>query len=99
MIGSDCPGIGAPLISQAFESLTEHELVLGPAHDGRYYLVGLRRPEPGLFRDIDWSTDLVLAQTVSRAHRLEMRSALLPTLRDIDTLQDAAAVGLTVAPP
>jgi uncharacterized protein len=94
LIGSDCPGIDAALVSRAFGSLSEHDLVLGPAHDGGYYLIGLRRPEPRLFRGVDWSTDAVLAQTLSRAARLKLHSALLPRLRDIDTPEDAIALGL-----
>lgn len=94
LMGSDCPGIDVPLLSKAFGSLDEHDLVLGPAQDGGYYLIGLRRPEPRLFRRVSWSTDSVLAQTLARAGRLGLCSAILPTLRDIDTSEDAAALGL-----
>jgi rSAM/selenodomain-associated transferase 1 len=94
LMGSDCPGVDVPLVSKAFGSLKEHDLVLGPAQDGGYYLIGLQRPEPRLFRRVSWSTDSVLAQTLLRARRLGLRSAILPTLRDIDTPEDAAALGL-----
>lgn len=94
LIGSDCPGIDAPLLSRAFDSLEQNDLVLGPAQDGGYYLIGLQRPEPRLFRGVRWSTDSVLAQTLLRAGRLGLRSAILPTLRDVDTTDDAATVGL-----
>lgn len=94
LIGSDCPGIDAPLVSRAFTSLEEQEIVLGPAQDGGYYLIGLQRPEPRLFRGIAWSTDAVLTQTLARAGRLGLRWSVLPVLRDVDTTADAAAMGL-----
>lgn len=94
VIGSDCPDVDAGLVGRAFEALEGHDLVLGPARDGGYYLVGLRAPAPELFRGIRWSTDAVLGETVSAARRLALRTRLLPTLRDIDTLSDARAAGL-----
>jgi len=94
LIGSDCPGVHARLVSRAFADLDEHELVIGPAHDGGYYLIGLREPAPGLFRSIGWSTDAVLKQTLARAGRLGLRAAVLPILRDVDTRRDAQVLGL-----
>jgi hypothetical protein len=94
LIGSDCPGIDAQLVSRAFATLDEHDLTIGPARDGGYYLIGLRGPAPRLFRGISWSTDVVLDQTLEQARRLGLRSAILPTLRDIDTAADARALRL-----
>lgn len=87
LMGSDCPGIDMPMVSRAFASLQEHDVVLDPAQDGGYYLIRLQRPEPRLFRGIDWSTDAVFAQTLSQAGRLGLRSTVLPILRDIDTMR------------
>jgi rSAM/selenodomain-associated transferase 1 len=94
VIGSDCPGVDAALVSRALAALDEHDLVLGPAHDGGYYLIGLRAPVRQLFRRIAWSTHTVLGQTVARARQLGLRTLLLPRLRDVDTASDARAVGI-----
>ena len=91
IIGTDCPGLGAAHLTQAIELLREHDVVLGPATDGGYYLLGLRQPRPELFRDKRWSTDSVLADTLADAQRLGLRVALLPELRDVDTADDLAA--------
>lgn len=94
LMGSDCPGIDASLVSRAFSTLDAHDVVLGPAHDGGYYLIGLRAAMPELFRGIAWSTPAVLEQTVAAAQQLGLRCWLLPTLRDVDTAADARAAGI-----
>jgi rSAM/selenodomain-associated transferase 1 len=91
IIGTDCPGLRAAHLTQAVELLRGHDVVLGPATDGGYYLLGLRRPQPELFRHKRWSTDSVLADTLADARRLGLRVALLPELRDVDTAEDLAA--------
>lgn len=93
MIGSDCPGVDADLVSRAMAALDAHDLVVGPAHDGGYYLIGLRAPAPQLFQDIAWSTEAVLEETLARARQLGLGAALLPMLRDVDTASDASAAG------
>ncbi len=90
IIGTDCPEITPHLLAHAFQALTTHDLVLGPAQDGGYYLIGLRRLVPELFQDIAWSTADVLSQTVRIAHQLNLAIAHLPTLRDIDQPEDLA---------
>ncbi|MGH7548357.1 MAG: TIGR04282 family arsenosugar biosynthesis glycosyltransferase [Gemmatimonadales bacterium] len=94
IIGSDCPGVDRRLVAEAFGALNEDDVVLGPALDGGYYLIGLSRPEPALFRDISWSTARVADQTRARAHALGLSCHLLRPLRDVDTLEDARALGL-----
>ncbi|MEX2156867.1 MAG: TIGR04282 family arsenosugar biosynthesis glycosyltransferase [Gemmatimonadales bacterium] len=94
VIGSDCPAVDACVVTQALASLDERDLVLGPAHDGGYYLIGLRAPASQLFHGIAWSTAAVLSQTVARARQLGLSAALLPTLRDVDTASDARAAGV-----
>ncbi|MBI3982841.1 MAG: TIGR04282 family arsenosugar biosynthesis glycosyltransferase [Gemmatimonadetes bacterium] len=94
IIGSDCPGVDRRLVAQALETLHSRDVVVGPSHDGGYYLIGLRTPTPGLFHEVAWSTPAVLGQTLARVHRLGLGAALLPTLRDVDTIADARAVGL-----
>ena len=94
IIGSDCPGVDRRLVSQAFDTLDTRDVVIGPAHDGGYYLIGLRAPAPGLFHGVAWSTPAVLGQTLALVHRLGLSAALLPTLRDVDTVSDARAARL-----
>jgi rSAM/selenodomain-associated transferase 1 len=96
VIGSDCPDVDAPLVRRAFAALDEHDVVLGPARDGGYYLIGLRAPAPQLFRGIPWSTEAVLGETLARVRQLALRPRLLPTLRDIDTVNDARAAGIVL---
>jgi uncharacterized protein len=88
ILGADCPGLESGTLRDAFDQLESHDAVLGPARDGGYYLVGLRRPAPELFRDIDWSTARVLDQSVERAAQAGLTIALLPTLDDLDTPED-----------
>jgi hypothetical protein len=94
LIGSDCPGIDAKLVARGFASLDEYDLTIGPTQDGGYYLIGLRGPAPLLFGDISWSTGVVLEQTLAQARRLGLNPAILPTLRDVDTVTDARALNL-----
>jgi len=88
VIGTDCPDVSSGLLRTAFDALTHHDLVLGPARDGGYYLIGLRRPAPDLFEDMAWSTASVLSQTLERAATLGLSVRLLPTLSDVDEPSD-----------
>lgn len=90
IIGTDCPGLRDTHLRQAFALLETNDLVLGPATDGGYYLLGLRQPYPALFQHKAWSTDSVLADTLADAGRLGLRVALLPELRDVDNAADLA---------
>jgi rSAM/selenodomain-associated transferase 1 len=94
IVGSDCPAVDAGLVEEAFAALMEHDLVLGPAHDGGYYLIGLDAPHVALFRDIPWSTEAVLDRTIANARRLGLDYLLLPRHRDVDAAADARALGL-----
>jgi rSAM/selenodomain-associated transferase 2/rSAM/selenodomain-associated transferase 1 len=88
LVGTDCPGIRPAILDRAFDALREHDLVLGPAADGGYYLVGVRRDHPALFRDIPWSTDAVLQLTLDAARRLGLSICLVDTLHDVDRPED-----------
>lgn len=88
VIGGDCPALHADHLSAAFAGLHEHDLVLGPATDGGYYLIGLRRPQPELFRDIAWGGPEVRAQTLAAARSAEMTVELLEPLSDVDLPSD-----------
>ena len=88
IIGTDCPSIDLEILTVAFEYLKNKDLVLGPAIDGGYYLIGLRRSIPELFVDVDWGTDKVLRQTVNTAGKINLAVGYLPTLADIDRPED-----------
>ncbi len=88
VIGGDSPTLPAAQLSQAWQALEEHDLVLGPTEDGGYYLVGATAPTPPIFDHIPWSTPDVWETTVARAATCGRRLAVLPTWYDIDELQD-----------
>jgi hypothetical protein len=88
MIGSDCPDVQASDIRDAWNALRDWDVVLGPAEDGGYYLIGLRRPEIDLFREIAWGSNTVLESTLARAKALNLKVHLLRALHDIDTVED-----------
>jgi uncharacterized protein len=88
VMGTDCPGITAHILQAAFEQLSMNDVVLGPAIDGGYYLIGLRSMIPELFVDMPWSTDAVLSQTMEIAQKLNRSVALLPLLADVDRPAD-----------
>ncbi|MDF5718706.1 MAG: TIGR04282 family arsenosugar biosynthesis glycosyltransferase [Rhizonema sp. NSF051] len=88
LIGTDCPDVNADILAEAFAKLHHYNLVLGPAMDGGYYLVGLQYPIPELFIDIDWGTAKVLQQTVKIAENLNLSVVYLPYLADIDRPED-----------
>ncbi len=88
IMGTDIPGITAPLITMAYTSLQAHAMVLGPTVDGGYYLIGLRAPAPELFENIPWSTDTVFSLTEEKAQARGLSIKILPELRDLDTVED-----------
>ena len=92
VVGSDIPTLPLDYYKQALTLLETNDLVLGPAEDGGYYLIGLTRPIPELFTDIAWSTDRVLAATQEKAARLGLKTALLSLWRDVDTVEDLKAL-------
>lgn len=87
-IGSDCPALGPDHLAAALAALTQVDVVLGPATDGGYYLIGLRQPQPALFEGIAWGTDQVLDQTLAAAHRQHLALDLLSPLTDVDRPED-----------
>lgn len=85
-IGADCPDLDEACLREAVGLLATHEVVIGPASDGGYYLIGLRAPAPSLFTGINWSTSTVLAETLRRAAEQRLSVALLRERLDIDDL-------------
>ncbi|MGD8304678.1 MAG: TIGR04283 family arsenosugar biosynthesis glycosyltransferase [Desulfobacterales bacterium] len=96
IVGSDIPGISADIIRQAFKMLRQKDLVLGPAKDGGYYLIGIRKTLPAktygrLFDGIHWGSDSVMAQTLQIAKDLGLEPVLLESLADVDRPADLPA--------
>jgi uncharacterized protein len=88
IIGTDCPDLDQTILTKAFNSLQHHDLVLGVAEDGGYYLIGLNRQIPELFQQIAWGTEQVLNQTSKIAQQLNLQVDYLTTLADVDRPQD-----------
>lgn len=86
--GSDCPDVTPALLKRAFHELKTSDVVAGPSSDGGYYLLGLNQVQEDLFRDISWSTEQVLDQTIKKAKGLSLTLSFLPELNDIDTIED-----------
>jgi glycosyltransferase A (GT-A) superfamily protein (DUF2064 family) len=87
MIGADTPTLPPAFLGEAFDALRSAEVALGPALDGGYYLVGLSRPCPDLFRQVSWSTPKVLAQTLRNLRRARLSLHVLPPWYDVDSPQ------------
>ncbi|MEM6362860.1 MAG: TIGR04282 family arsenosugar biosynthesis glycosyltransferase [Planctomycetota bacterium] len=100
LIGADCPRLTAADIAKGFDALHRNDLVLGPAEDGGYYLIGLRQPadwnrtcqQPSpwshLWTNIPWSTNDVFSATLAAARRDDLSVSLLPSRSDVDTASD-----------
>lgn len=88
IIGTDCPTMDAAVLQQALEALDEVDVVLQPAEDGGYTLIGMRDYWPQLFKDIAWGSSQVLTQSLERAESLGLKVRLLPLAWDLDRPED-----------
>lgn len=88
VLGTDSPTLPPRLVDRAFADLQTHSVVLGPACDGGYYLLGVRGALPPVFEGIDWGTESVFAQTVEALNAAGLEFALLPYWYDIDRPDD-----------
>ena len=88
IIGTDCPGINKSLLENAFAKLNGYDIVIGPATDGGYYLLGMEKVHSFLFHNIEWSTNSVFQQTINLCNRNNLSYFLLPELSDIDEEKD-----------
>lgn len=88
LLATDSPTVPTAFVEQASAELRHADVVLGPATDGGYYLIGCSRIVPGLFDGIAWGGSQVLEQTVARLSDPTWRLALLPPWYDVDTLDD-----------
>lgn len=87
-VSTDSPDLPVEYLRDAFARLEEGSVVLGPCPDGGYYLIGLSRPFPTLFRDMPWSTERVVPETETRARHLGVSVSRLPEWHDVDTAAD-----------
>jgi rSAM/selenodomain-associated transferase 1 len=90
LIGSDIPDLPLEFIEEAFKSLEEKDVVIGPAYDGGYYLIGFKEKtfSPQVFEEMDWGTKTVFDETMKVLKQLRKRVHTLPYRRDIDTVED-----------
>lgn len=88
IIGSDCFELTAQIIEQAFLSLDNNEVVIGPAKDGGYYLLGMRRLHENLFLNKNWSTESVFTDTIDITKQEGLTYKVLPILTDVDEEND-----------
>ena len=102
-LGSDSPTLDPLRLWEAIDALRKHDLVVGPAEDGGYYLIGVRGERDALFGGIPWSTSDVATDTLDRARRLNLSACLLPEWYDIDepesllrAIEDSTAIGLNL---
>ncbi|PCI94866.1 MAG: glycosyltransferase [Flavobacteriales bacterium] len=88
LIGSDLPEISAEIIQEGFDSLDKNEVVFGPAEDGGYYLVGMKKSQPFIFENKPWSNPKLLETTLKELGKQDVSFSLLKILNDIDTFED-----------
>ena len=93
IVGCDIPDLSPAILRQAHAALRHHDLVLGPAHDGGFYLVGVRTPAHAfrLYDGVRWSSEHALADTLANAPK-HWRIAFVQTLQDVDEAADLAAI-------
>lgn len=88
IIGTDCPELTTGIITDAFTALDKTDIVIGPAADGGYYLLGMKKQHPFLFQNIRWSTGEVLNKTIERCKENRLTYSMLPVLHDVDVESD-----------
>lgn len=91
IIGSDCFDITPELIELAYQKLNNADVVIGPANDGGYYLIGMKKMQQDIFQNIEWSTETVFENTINKVVQKGRSYEVLPTLIDIDTEEDLLA--------
>lgn len=88
LIGSDCLNLTSNDLTNSLAKLETNDVVLGPAVDGGYYLIGLKKPTPNLFNSIQWGTSTVLQETINRCISSGLSYELLDMRSDVDTEDD-----------
>jgi len=88
IIGTDIPDLSSQIIKEAIRKLDKTDLVIGPSKDGGYYLLGMKKYLPALFKNIEYGTNSVFAETIAKAEKLNLTYSTLELLQDIDTEED-----------
>jgi uncharacterized protein len=88
MIGTDCPLLDAKTVAGAFEQLKDHDVAIGPAEDGGYYLIATGEDRPGLFQDIAWGGPTVFRETITVCRNAGATASILNALPDVDLPAD-----------
>ncbi|MCB0728072.1 MAG: TIGR04282 family arsenosugar biosynthesis glycosyltransferase [Ignavibacteriae bacterium] len=88
LIGTDVPGLSSEIINEAFKKLLEFDIVIGPARDGGYYLIGMKESLSQIFENMKWSNEQVLSNTIERIGLLNKSYYLLEELADVDMEED-----------
>ena len=94
LVGADIPALSVSIIIDSFNQLSENDLVYGPARDGGYYLVGMRKLIKEVFNDVPWSSPMTLEISMNNAKQAGYSVGLITELSDIDTIEDAKKHGL-----
>ena len=96
LIGSDTPDITDEIISQGFAELDKHDIVIGPAQDGGFYLIGMKEPHENLLNKQAYGNDEVLNELLDEIEYLNLSVFKLPTLIDIDVKDDLKKAGIEI---
>lgn len=88
IIGTDCPDISTEIVEEGFRQLGSNDIVIGPAEDGGYYLLGMNSYHASFFQDIHWSSEVVYNQTIGKIHANNLSYYTLPILADVDEEKD-----------
>jgi len=96
IIGSDCASLTPGIVNEAFDKLATKDVVLGPALDGGYYLLGMKQTHDFLFRNMIWSTDQVFTETTRRIEKAGLSYDTVATLSDIDYAEDWEKYGWSI---
>ena len=91
IIGTDCYELTSSIVEEAFLRLQSHDVVIGPARDGGYYLLGMNTHHPEFFKGKNWSTDSVFEATLHDFRHLGLTYFVLPLLTDVDDEKDIPA--------
>jgi len=94
LVGVDIPDLSSTIILKAFALLSLDDIVYGPAKDGGYYLVGMKKLIKEIFEDVPWSSDQTLNRSIEKARQFGYSVALTETLSDVDTIEDVRRSGL-----
>jgi rSAM/selenodomain-associated transferase 1 len=93
LVGVDIPDLSESIVLKAYEFLTDNDIVFGPAKDGGYYLIGMKRPYIELFKGVPWSTAETLKKSIEKVKKKGLSFALTEELYDVDTEKDAKRAG------